>query len=198
MAVRRALVYITSMRLFFCPCKYSSDVVAPFGLCRRLQSWAFHILRKRLCPSKGTARARLPFRPQSICFSQAAFAHAQTVLCRLWRDSRLRQTKILPNKRTNGVTSIGSFAFSDCSALTSITIPDSVTTIGSSAFANCSALTSITIPDGVTAIETYAFSGCSALTTITIPDSVTTILTVLASRKNAPMAQIIKERNKLN
>ncbi|MCD8358187.1 MAG: leucine-rich repeat domain-containing protein [Oscillospiraceae bacterium] len=35
----------------------------------------------------------------------------------------------------DGVTSIGSFAFSwDCSSLTSVTIPNSVTTIGSYAF----------------------------------------------------------------
>ena len=44
----------------------------------------------------------------------------------------------------NSVTSIGRFAFSDCSSLTSITIPDSVTSIGNYAFASCSSLTNIT------------------------------------------------------
>ena len=73
------------------------------------------------------------------------------------------------------VTTIGDDAFSDCSSLTSITIPDSVTTIGDDAFSWCSSLTSITIPDGVTTIASGAFSGCSSLTSITIPDSVTTI-----------------------
>ncbi len=73
------------------------------------------------------------------------------------------------------VTAIGNSAFSGCSTLTSITIPDSVTSIGNYAFRDCSALTSITIPDGVTSIGNYAFWGCSSLTSITIPDSVTSI-----------------------
>ena len=42
------------------------------------------------------------------------------------------------------VTSIGSYAFSDCDGLTSVTIPDSVTSIGSYAFAYCTGLTSVT------------------------------------------------------
>ncbi|WP_394901913.1 leucine-rich repeat domain-containing protein, partial [Bacteroides xylanisolvens] len=66
----------------------------------------------------------------------------------------------------DGVTSIGSYAFSGCSSLTSITITDGVTNIGSYAFSGCSSLTSITIPDGVTSIGSYAFSGCSKLTSI--------------------------------
>ena len=75
----------------------------------------------------------------------------------------------------NGVTSIGDSAFSRCSNLTSITIPDSVTSIGYSAFYGCSSLISVTIPDGVTSIGGSAFSGCSRLTSITIPDGVTSI-----------------------
>jgi len=75
----------------------------------------------------------------------------------------------------DSVTSIGRFAFSDCSSLTSVTIPDSVTSIGDYAFSGCSSLTSITIPDSVTSIGNSAFSGCSSLTSVTIPDSVTSI-----------------------
>ena len=73
------------------------------------------------------------------------------------------------------VTSIGGYAFSWCSSLTSITIPDSVTSIGYGAFYSCSGLTSITIPDSVTSIGDNAFYGCTSLTSITIPDSVTSI-----------------------
>ena len=73
------------------------------------------------------------------------------------------------------VTTIGDYAFWDCSSLTSVTIPDSVTSIGSSAFYKCRSLTSVTIPDSVTTIEYGAFDGCSSLTSVTIPYSVTTI-----------------------
>ena len=73
------------------------------------------------------------------------------------------------------VTSIGDRAFSYCTSLTSITIPDSVTSIENYAFLGCTSLTSITIPDSVTSIEAGAFESCTSLTSITIPDSVTSI-----------------------
>ncbi len=75
----------------------------------------------------------------------------------------------------SGVTSIGSYAFSECSSVTSITIPDSVTSIGFCAFYGCSSLTSITIPDSVTSIDDRAFAYCSSLTSIAIPERVTRI-----------------------
>ena len=77
--------------------------------------------------------------------------------------------------KTYSVTCIGIYAFSGCSSLTSVTIPESVTVINYGAFQNCSGLTSITIPNSVTSIDTYAFYGCSSLTSVTIPNSVTSI-----------------------
>ena len=64
------------------------------------------------------------------------------------------------------VTSIGKYAFSDCSGFASITIPDSVTSIGIGAFENCSGLTSIVILDSVTSIGDSAFENCSGLTSV--------------------------------
>ena len=75
----------------------------------------------------------------------------------------------------DSVTTIGGYAFDDCSSLTSITIPNSVTTIGEGTFSGCSSLTSVTIPDSVTTIGWWAFDRCESLTSVTIPDSVTTI-----------------------
>ena len=75
----------------------------------------------------------------------------------------------------DSVTSIGEWAFHNCSSLTSVVIPDSVTSIGYDAFRGCSGLTSVTIGDNVTSIGYSAFNGCSSLTSVVIPDSVTSI-----------------------
>ena len=75
----------------------------------------------------------------------------------------------------NSVTSIGGWAFYKCSSLTSVIIPNSVTSIGYSAFKSCSSLTSVTIGNSVTSIGEETFRYCSSLTSITIPNSVTSI-----------------------
>ena len=59
----------------------------------------------------------------------------------------------------DGTQRIADNAFSGCSGLTSITIPNSVTSIGISAFRWCTGLTSVTIPNSVTSIGHYAFDG---------------------------------------
>ena len=83
---------------------------------------------------------------------------------------------IIPTEyKSKPVTGIGSSAFSGCTNLTNITIPNSVTIIGENAFSGCTGLTSIEIPDSVTSIGAYAFFGCVGLTSVTIPDSVTSI-----------------------
>ena len=75
----------------------------------------------------------------------------------------------------NELTSIGDYAFDNCTSLTSIEISSNVTIIGDDAFAYCTNLTSIEIPSGVTSIRGWAFYGCTRLTRIEIPSSKTTI-----------------------
>ena len=72
-------------------------------------------------------------------------------------------------------TNINDYAFSGCTSLTSVTIPNSVTSIGNEAFQNCTSLTSIDIPNSVTSIGIGAFSNCSDLTSCTIGSGVTSI-----------------------
>ena len=76
---------------------------------------------------------------------------------------------------TYSVTSIDDFAFSDCTGLASIFIPNSVTSIGEDAFRYCRGLTSIVIPNSVTSIGDHAFRECTGLTSIVVPNSVTSI-----------------------
>ena len=102
------------------------------------------------------------------------------------------------------MTSIGSSAFSGCTGLTSIEIPNSVTSIGDDAFYNCSNLTQVTLNsnaivsktytsssnfssifgsqvekyilgDDIISIGAYAFYNSSRLTSFEIPNSVTSI-----------------------
>ena len=75
----------------------------------------------------------------------------------------------------NGVTSIGSSAFYDCSSLTSVTIPASVLAIKYLAFYECNSLTSVTIPSGVLLIGSSAFANCENLASVTIPATVARI-----------------------
>ena len=66
-------------------------------------------------------------------------------------------------------------AFYNCTALKSVTIPESVTVIGDNAFYSCENLTSVIIPDSVTSIGSYAFYSCGNLTSVTIGRGVTSI-----------------------
>ncbi len=76
---------------------------------------------------------------------------------------------------SENLISIGSYAFYDCDSLASITIPDNVTVIGKDAFSWCDVLASVTFGNGVLSIGERAFYYCKSLASITIPDNVTTI-----------------------
>ncbi len=71
----------------------------------------------------------------------------------------------------SGTKVIADEAFLDCSALKTLTMPNSLKTIGESAFENCSSIKNLIIPQGVTTIKASAFKNCSALKTLTIPSS---------------------------
>ena len=73
------------------------------------------------------------------------------------------------------VTTIGSAAFSGCTGLTNVSLPNSLTNLGSCAFSNCTSLTNVTMGTNLISIGTNAFQSCTALAGIVIPNSVTSL-----------------------
>lgn len=73
------------------------------------------------------------------------------------------------------VTAIGAYAFYECTALTSVTLPVGVVTIADSAFAGCTGLQSVSLPSSLCDIGPDAFYNCVALKSVAIPGGVQTI-----------------------
>lgn len=103
----------------------------------------------------------------------AAFADGKYLLWSELKDnSKGNKYGYTASKITD--TSISN-AFSGCSQLISINLPDSITSFDSYAFNSCSGMTSIIIPDTITSIGDYAFQNCTGLTSVTIGNGVTSI-----------------------
>ena len=75
----------------------------------------------------------------------------------------------------SGVTSIGTYAFFECRALTQVDIADTVRSIGNYAFYTCWDLANVVMRNGITSIGDWAFYSCYALTDITLPASLISI-----------------------
>lgn len=73
-----------------------------------------------------------------------------------------------------GVTTVGSYAFSDCNNLETVKFPNTLTTIGEGAFMN-SHLRDVVIPDSVRTIESSAFAGCGLMYKLSLGSGLTTI-----------------------
>ena len=67
--------------------------------------------------------------------------------------------------------SIGWGCFEDCTSLEEIVIPGSVTEIDDEAFVNCTALKKVVFSDNLETVCRGAFEGCTALESVALPDS---------------------------
>ncbi|MBQ8140736.1 MAG: leucine-rich repeat protein [Clostridia bacterium] len=76
---------------------------------------------------------------------------------------------------SDGVQTVGNYAFYGFTALESVNLPESLASIGSSAFAFSTALTNVSLPSSLQTIGDGAFEGCSALTAAFVPASVVSI-----------------------
>lgn len=74
-----------------------------------------------------------------------------------------------------GVTSLGSYAFYECTSLESIHLPESLTKLGEYAFSGCYQLNFVEIPSKITSIPEGIFEANEALSDISLPDTITEI-----------------------
>ena len=87
-------------------------------------------------------------------------------------DSRRKCWIILFDK---DITVIGDQAFSSCTDLIQVFLPDSVTVIGKQAFENCVGMVDIPRAKNVVLYEFAAFKSCNTICSINIPEGVETI-----------------------
>ena len=92
-----------------------------------------------------------------------------------WTFADCRALESVTFAEGSQLTSIGDNAFNTCSALSSITLPNTVTTVGAKAFHYCTKLESATLSNSMEAIPDNMFYNCAQLKEITIPESVTSI-----------------------
>ena len=88
-----------------------------------------------------------------------------TLFEKVFHENKKIEKIILPST----LTTIGQYAFYDCTSLQTVTFEKGsrLKTIEESAFEDCTELTSIEIPASVETIEDSAFKGCSKLATVT-------------------------------
>ena len=90
-------------------------------------------------------------------------------------DSAFKYHDELESVRINSAKEIGSYAFSGCTNLKQVILPENLGILGSYVFSGCSSLTEIILPNNLTTIEKYAFEKCSKLLEIILPVNVNVI-----------------------
>ncbi|MBR5760018.1 MAG: leucine-rich repeat protein [Thermoguttaceae bacterium] len=99
----------------------------------------------------------------------------------LYPSGRASDVCVVPD----GVETIETWAFANCSSVKSIVLPESVRKLESGALINCASLQSIVLSKGLSIIERWAFGGCSSLTSIVVPEGVVEIEDCAFSRCSA-------------
>lgn len=74
-----------------------------------------------------------------------------------------------------GISSVGSYAFSDLGQLENITLPQSLELLGEGAFQNCRRLETVNIPEGTVSIGSCVFKDCTSLRYISLPKTLISI-----------------------
>lgn len=81
-------------------------------------------------------------------------------------------TKLVDVELPDDMTAIAPYMFYGCGALQSITLPKTLETIGGGAFCYCKNLQKIEIPSGIKTIKNRTFEQCWSLTDVMLPDTI--------------------------
>ena len=108
--------------------------------------------------------------PGTVVFEDETYTVTEILYCAFSDCNKITSLII-----QEGVQKIGNSAFSGCSKLQSVALPNSLTDMEDCAFTHCKKLTDITFSNNLTIIPSEAFRECDALQSIVIPGSVKTI-----------------------
>ena len=89
-------------------------------------------------------------------------------------DSNKKLTKIDFSACQN-FTTFGNQVFKNCTALETVTLPNTLTSLGEAVFMGCTSLKTINWPTLITKIPNSTFDGCTALASFEIPSNITKI-----------------------
>ena len=171
-----AFWYCTSLKSVTIPSSVTSIGDAAFYRCTSLKSIIVNSNNKSYSSANGALfnkdKTKLIQYPTASTQTSYTIPSSVTSICSYaFSDCTNLKSVTIPS----GMKNIDAHAFSGCTSLTSISIPKSVTGIGEYAFSECTNLKSISIPNSVTSVGGYAFNGCSSLTNVIVPSSVTSI-----------------------
>ena len=174
--------------------KYSVTLIVPAGTKAAYQSTAgWSIFTNTVDVGEG-GFAGCRFENVGICYTIGENNTASlTFANRFISGAFIIPSQVELNGKKYDVTSIGESAFSGCSGLTSVTIPNSVTFIGREAFMNCSGLTSMIVNCSPTTIGYSPFDGCTQIEEVSFDcETVTSLFSGLSSIKKVTLSEKIK------
>ncbi len=131
-----------------------------FNGCNRLQSFEVSDANAWFWASNGLLYKKITYDNPYL----EGFAWLQLYLC----PPGMTNATISASNGSTNVSEICESAFSGCTRLQSVSIPNSIKTIGANAFKGCTALTSITIPSRVDNMGLSVWEACSALKSVSI------------------------------
>ncbi|MDR0507201.1 MAG: leucine-rich repeat domain-containing protein [Dysgonamonadaceae bacterium] len=117
----------------------------------------------------GTAGTRSPYQSGTYVYPSSVMPQFS-----FYNENYSGKASLKSVKLPSGLSSIGEYAFCQCSGLTYIEMSQNITQIGQWSFAHCNSLSSLDLPATVTSIEEFAFYYCNFVSLI-LPTNLTSV-----------------------